>query len=75
MITPPPPPPLMLNVCSGADPDMWLGGGVSRRVVCGPLLGPQRVEDRVLVGGPGGGGKAGEAPRKLWGFEELQTFI
>ena len=54
----------------GRIQDLWLGGGVSRRGVWGPLLGPQRVEGRALVGGPGG-----EAPRKLWGFEELQTFI
>ena len=49
--------------------------GVCRRVVWGPLLGPQRVEGRALVGAQGGAGKARKAPRKLWGFEELQTFI
>ena len=54
---------------SGADPGFVVRGGVSRRGVWGPLLDPQRVEGRALVGGPG------EAPRKLWGFEELQTFI
>ena len=34
---------------SGADP-----GFVGRRGVWGPLLCPQRVEGRALVGGPGG---------------------
>jgi hypothetical protein len=49
---------------SGVDPGFVVGGGG----VWGPR--PQRVQGRALVGGPGG-----EAPRKLWGFEELQTFI
>ena len=55
---------------SGADPGFVVRGGVSGRGVWGPLLGPQRVEGRALVRGPGG-----QAPRKLWEFEELQTFI
>ena len=45
---------------SGADPGFVVGGGGR----------PQRVQGRALVGGLGG-----EAPGKLWGFEELQTFI
>jgi hypothetical protein len=50
---------------AGADP-----GFVVRRGIWGPLKGPQWVQGRVLVGSPGG-----EAPWKLWRFEELQTFI
>jgi hypothetical protein len=46
------------------------GGGVSSRGVWGPLKVHQRVQVRALVGGPGG-----ETPHKLWGFEELHTFI
>ena len=38
----------------GRIQDLWLGRGVSRRGVWGPLLGPQRVEGGALVGGPGG---------------------
>ena len=38
----------------GADPGFVVTGGVSRRGICGPLLGPQRVEGRALVGGPVG---------------------
>ena len=53
----------------GRIQDLWLGGvGVGREEARG--LGNQRVEGRALIGGPGG-----EALRKLWGFEELQTFI
>jgi hypothetical protein len=46
--------PLFMWGCSGADPGFVVRGGVSRRGVWGPLLGPQRVEGRALVGGPGG---------------------
>ena len=43
-------------VIPGADPGFVVrgGGGVSRRGVWGPLLGPQRVEGRALIGVPGG---------------------
>jgi hypothetical protein len=38
----------------GRIQDLWLrGGGVSRRGIWGPL-GPQLVQGRTLVGGPGG---------------------
>ena len=43
-----------ISILSGADPGFVVRGGVSRRGVWGPLLGPQRVEGRSLVGGPGG---------------------
>ena len=52
---------------AGADPGFVVRGR-GREEARG--LGTQRVEGRALVGGPGG-----EAPSKLWGFEELQTFI
>ena len=56
-----------IHSIQGRIQDLWLGGGVSRRGVWGPLkVSAQRVQGRVLVGGPGG---------KLWGFEELPTFI
>jgi hypothetical protein len=42
------------GTCQGQIQDLWLGGGVSRRGIWGPLLGPQRVESGALVGGPGG---------------------
>ena len=38
----------------GRIQDLWLGGGVSRRGVWGPLNVPQRVVGRALVGDPGG---------------------
>jgi hypothetical protein len=53
---------------TGADPGFVVRVGVSMRGVWGPR--PQRGQGRALVGGPGG-----VAPRRLWGFEELQTFI
>jgi hypothetical protein len=56
---------------SGADPGFGIRGGVSRRGVWGLLKVPQRFQDRALVGGPGGW----NPPPKLWGFEELHTFI
>jgi hypothetical protein len=58
----------VMGILSGADPGFVVRGGVGRRGVWGPR--PQRVQGRALVGGPGD-----EAPWKLWGFEELQTFI
>ena len=56
---------------TGADPGFVVrGGGVSRRGVCGSLKVPSgsRAE-------PWEWAQGGKAPRKLWGFEELQTFI
>ena len=55
----------------GADPGFGIREGVSRRGVWGPLKVPQRIQDRALVGGQGGE----TPPPKLWGFEELHTFI
>ena len=61
-----------LYVFAGADPGFVVrGGGVSRRGVWGPLIVPQRVVGRALVGGPGG---QSPPPPKLWGFGVLQTF-
>ena len=54
----------------GQIQDLGLGGGVSRRGVWGPLKVPQRFQDRALVGGPGK-----PPPPKLWGSEEVHTFI
>ena len=54
----------------GRIQDLWLGGGVSRRGVWGPLIVPQRVVGRALVGGPGG--QSPPPPPKLWGFGVLQ---
>jgi hypothetical protein len=56
----------------GRIQDLGLGGGAwVWEGSGGPLKVPQRVQDRALVGGPGG-----RNPPKLWGFEELQcTYI
>ena len=47
---------LMIGLLPGADPGFVVrgGGGVSRRGVWGPLKGPQLIQGRTLVGGPGG---------------------
>ena len=55
---------------SEADPGFVVRGNVSRRGVWGPLKLPIGFKGKALVGGLGG-----SSPLKLWGFEELPTFI
>jgi hypothetical protein len=55
---------------SEADPGFVVRGGVSKRGVWGPLKVPSGQGQS-----PGRGPRGALPPLKLWGFEELRTFI